>query len=137
MIERAIYNILKADVGVSALVSSRVYPNITPQDAALPYLVIVRADTEHVESTSGSSGLARASIEVISFSDSYKEVKALAEAVRKALQGYTGAIGRDKIGGIHAGSETDGMGLQAEGGEKYVHWVSFDFSVWYNEDVPL
>lgn len=44
-VESTLYSTLSAAAGVSALVSSRIYPDVVPQEATLPCVAFARLDT--------------------------------------------------------------------------------------------
>ena len=50
MSKKAVYHVLTNDADVSAIVSTRIYPNEAPQEATLPYIVQEITDTEPLES---------------------------------------------------------------------------------------
>jgi len=92
-IEEALYYHLSHTAGVTALVSTRIYPLVAPQDAARPYLVYQRISTPRVRSHSGPSGLAHPRFQITGVAASYSAARGLANAVRAALDGYSGAMG--------------------------------------------
>lgn len=94
MIEKAIYARLAAVAGVSALVSSRIYPQLAPQDTALPYIVFRETSSQVYQSkTPSADGLTRSELEVHCVADMPLAATTLAEEVRKALHGFSGAAG--------------------------------------------
>lgn len=96
-IEADLRTFLLADAGVAAIVASGgVYSAPAPQDAKMPFVLYQKLTGERVRSLCGPSGLAFPSYQLDCWSDdpqlggSYAQVKALAQAVRKALDGYKG-----------------------------------------------
>lgn len=100
--EEGLFAFLTADAGVSALVATRVYPNVAAQDASLPYIVYQRISTPRVGSHSGPSGLAHPRFQLTCADDSYSGAKALADSVRSALDGYIGMMGGGSGVGVQA-----------------------------------
>ncbi len=95
-IEADLRTFLLADAGVAAIVAARVYSAPAPQDAAMPFVTYQKLTGERVRSLTGPSGLALPSYQIDCWSDdqqlggSYSQAKALAQAVRRALDGYIG-----------------------------------------------
>ena len=85
MIETSIYTVLSTDVTVSALVSTRIYPMIIPQNGTLPAVVYQRVSTLPINSLSGDSGLDSVRIQLSCWSPTYAGAKSLGLAVRNAL----------------------------------------------------
>lgn len=129
-VEEALYTHLTDDAGVAALVSARVYPLVAPQDVARPYLVYQRISTPRVRSHSGPSGLAHPRFQITAVASTYGSARSLANAVRAALDGYSGAMG-------------DAPGVQTAGfldneAENYLddipaYVVRMDFILWHAE----
>ena len=59
-IEEALYSKLTGDAGVAALVSTRIYPNVVPQDIALPAVAYQRISTVRDMAHDGPTGVAHA-----------------------------------------------------------------------------
>lgn len=93
IIEEALLYHLEHDAGVLALVGSRVYPLIIPQDVDLPAIAYQRIDGPRVRSQSGPSHLAHPRIQITCQASMYSSAKALAGAVRASLDGYRGLMG--------------------------------------------
>ncbi len=94
MIGKAIYNILTTNAAVSALVSTRVYPNVNfNSKTQYPYIVFQNTDDDPHDTKSGVSSLNTASILVKCFSNNALSVEELAEKVRIALDRKKGTYG--------------------------------------------
>lgn len=138
MPEAAVYKLLTDDATVGGLVSTRVYPVVVPQGSSLPYISYQRVASRHVHSMDGVAGLAETTIQIDCYASTYSGGKALGEAVRLALDGYTGTPvgGGTVIGGILLDGINDAPETPQTGGETIVHRVSMDFVIWYEEDKP-
>ena len=80
----AIYNILRNDSAVQALVSGRIYPELAPEGAAMPYIVYsVVSNTP--SDTKKSTPVDEARCELFSVQTTYSLVNDLADKVRAAL----------------------------------------------------
>jgi len=80
----AIYNILINDSAVQALVSGRIFPELAPEGAAMPYIVYsVVSNTP--SDTKKSTPVDEARCELFSVQTTYSLVNDLADKVRAAL----------------------------------------------------
>ena len=134
LIEEALRTYLAGNSGVSAIVSGIIYPVVLPQGVQLPALMFQRISGVRVESLQGSSGLAHPIFQIDCFSeqkDGYSQVKALAEVVRLALEGYRGTWSGMSIQGVLFLGDTDLYEDESE-----VYRVSMDFEIWHVEDRP-
>lgn len=93
-IKGSLVSILSADAGVLALMNSqaRVYVGTAPQGADLPVLVLNQVSTvDRPLGHDGSAGIAKNRIQISCLGSDTLEVANVANAVRAALHGYTGA----------------------------------------------
>jgi len=137
-VEEALYALLSADATITGLVSTRIYPILAPQNAALPYVTYQVAASRHVHSLDGSSGLAFASVQINCNAASYSVAKAIAEAVRQELQGYAGTpvVDGTEITGVIWDSDIDSPDVPQTATEAVVHRVIVTADVGYVESVP-
>jgi len=80
----AIYSMLKDDSAVSALVGTRIYPELAEEGAATPYVVYSVVSNTPVD-TKDSAPVDEAQLEVFSVADTYAAANDLADKVRAAL----------------------------------------------------
>lgn len=88
----AIYGILSANAGVSALVSTRIFPDVAAQGTAFPFVVYNLQEITPSDTKSGVSTLDEERYDIISVSTSYTEVISISEACRTALDRYSGTV---------------------------------------------
>ena len=89
---KAIYSILTSDSDVSAIVGTRVYPQIAAQGAAFPFVVYLINDLTPSDTKSGVSTLDEVRYEVLAIAETYAEAADLNEKIRTALDRYTGTV---------------------------------------------
>jgi len=89
---KAIYSILTTDSAVSAIVSSRIYPQIAAQGAAFPFVVYVMQGTDPSDTKSGVSTLDEVRYDMVVASETYAEASDLTNKIRTALDRYTGTV---------------------------------------------
>ncbi len=140
MISDSLYRHLSQDAGVAALVSTRIYPLVIPQqvytEATKQPCLVYTLDTNarHVR-FSGSDTLVRGILQVDCYSRSYSVAQDLAAEVRDALLDYSGAMQANTspltsvpVQTIHLESETN---LMDE--EPGLYRVLQRYVVWYDE----
>ena len=132
-IEEGLFAYLSANAGVSALVSTRIYPNKLPQTVTLPALTYQRIDSPRVHShdSSGSVGTARPRFQFDCWATTYAAAKALSDALRGALNGYKGTMGTTSPVTVQSAL------IQSERFDDYadagVCRISCDYIIWHLE----
>ena len=107
-ISKSIYNILKSDATVLSLVSTKIYPLRTPQAIALPFLVYAIDSIDPTDTKDGASTLDIIDFDVRCYADTHAELSTLSEAVRDALDRYSGTDQSNIIQTIVYQNEADG-----------------------------
>lgn len=92
MIGKALYGKLSATAAVTALVSTRIYPDIATQDATYPFIVYSNDATQPTDVKDSASPLDVVTMSVMIYSNSYSQAQDIAAAVRTALDRMTGTI---------------------------------------------
>jgi len=101
-IEQAILKELLADSGTTSLIGERLYYVKAPQDVAKPYVVFFKASGPREYSHDGASELARPRFQFSCFATTYYQAKQIAEAIRVAIEAFSGTMGG--VGGVEIGS---------------------------------
>jgi len=127
-LEEGLYDHLTNDAGVSALVGTRIYPLVVPQDVALPAIAYQRISGPRDHAHDGPSGLGRARMQFTFVGTSYSQAKSVAEAVRASLDGFKGTMGTVTVGAVLLDNEHDSW---ATAFDKPV--VRHDYMIWYQE----
>lgn len=108
MLEAGLYAYLAADAGVSGLVGTRIYPLLLPQEPTLPALVYQRISTNPLgHSHDGPNHLTRVRMQLRCHGATLLAAKTLADAVRDALDGYSGAMGTVTVQSVFREDEGD------------------------------
>ena len=97
---KAIYSILTNDSDVSAIIGTKVYPQIAAQGAAFPFVVYVLQDNSPSDTKSGPSTLDEVRYDIVAAAETYTELSSLTERIRLALDRYTGDLGGVEIDSI-------------------------------------
>ena len=140
MIQEGLYTYLAADAGVSALVSSRIYPLVIPETVYTeatkkPCLVYSVDGKSRQVRYSGTDTLVAASVQIDCYARTYLASQQLAEAVRSAMVDYSGTWTgssspqtSNRVQSIFIQSEFDM--LDPEPG---LYRVSQQYTIWYDE----
>src|SRR4030067_1656130 len=113
-IESALYSRLTAVSGVTALVSTRIYPNAIPQNISLPAIAYQIISTDRNYRHAGQSNMALPRIQITVEAASYSSAVAVCAAIRAALSGYKGTVGTVVIGGIFLETEYEGYNMDTD-----------------------
>jgi len=89
---KAIFGILSNNAGVTAICSTRIFPDVAAQGTAFPFAVYNLTRIAPSDTKSGVSLLDEERYDINCVSATYSEVIALSEAVRTALDRYSGTI---------------------------------------------
>lgn len=93
MLEDGIYSLLLDNSSIVSLVSTRIYPVNLPEDVDLfPCITFQRITTTPEYTMDGPLGLEKVRVQIDAWSFDYGEVKAVAEALRIALDGFSGSL---------------------------------------------
>jgi len=106
---KAIYYLLSNNDGLSALVGTRVFPEIAEQNTALPYVVYTIRSNEPSDTQRGPSELDTASVEVNCFAETYQTAIAISVAVRAAIDRAKGTYSGVNVQSIQYLSEVMGF----------------------------
>jgi hypothetical protein len=119
---------LKGTSTISAIVGTRVYPMIRPQNAALPCIVWEISGDRPSNYAGGTSGTSEMSIALDCIASTYAGAKALGDLVASTMSGFADSAGcvwhlenqNDVAGPIGGGTE-----------EPEFYTVSQDYTVWH------
>lgn len=100
MTGKAIYKLLTSATAVTALVSTRIYPDMATQDAAYPFIVYSHENTTPTNTKDGVSPMDMDSFDIQVFAKSYSVAQDIASKIRTALDRFKGTSEGVKIGQI-------------------------------------
>lgn len=92
MTGKAIYGRLQAVSAVTSLVSTRIYPDLAPQNTTYPFLVYRLTGNVPTDTKEGVSKLDVVQVTIEIYANTYTSKADIAEAVRTALDRYSGTI---------------------------------------------
>ncbi len=97
-LEEALFSYLtSAPRETAALVGTRVYPLLIPQEQQMPAIAYQRVGTQPKLAHDGPMGWARAVIQFTCQAGTFAGVKAITLALRNDLAGYRGQMGTDPV----------------------------------------
>jgi len=127
MIETALRYILINDATVKAI-TTRCYPVTLPQSPTYPLILYTKITGMRDHTLRGASGHAHPRFQIEAWAKTYTGAKTLADAIRDALDDYTGTASGTVIGSCLIDSERDDYQKEIE-----VYRVIMDFFVWHEE----
>ena len=140
MIQEGLYATLAADAAVSALVGTRIYPLMIPQQVYTestkqPCLVYTLDGRARQVRFAGTDTLVQGSLTVDCYARTYAAAQALADAVRALLEDYSGTmtgtgspISTNVVKKIFIDNELELMDI-----EPGLYRVSQSYTIWYDE----
>lgn len=99
-LESGLFSLITTDAGVAALMGTRLYPSILPQDAVLPAGTYQRIAGPVGYAHDGEAGVDFVLMQVSLFDDVLLDLIALREAVRSAVSGYRGTVASETFDGV-------------------------------------
>lgn len=112
--EAFLFQRLTSQTAVSSLIGSRVYPLIAPMGTPLPLVVYQRTAVERPQSLAGNVGNPVVTLQLTTYGTSYTSVKAIARAVRLAVDNWTGTTAGVTIQRTTLVTEADGVDMPAD-----------------------
>ena len=132
-IAAAIVSILTSDATVSGIVSSRVYPLFVPQNATIPAITYQNIVSPRVHTLGSVDDMVPALYQLNCWAETMEGARALSEAVRGALNNYSGTVGGVVIQAVHITDEDDMPAMLAGDDVLERYGKRLDFKVWFNE----
>ncbi len=125
-INEALVAYLKAQVGLTALIATRIYPNVGPQGCAMPYLTYLDISDIKDHALSGQVTLERPMKQFTVYAATKASASAVAKQVRLALVDYQGTMSGIEIQKIQLENELSGLEMLGDGTLKiYTHDLEF------------
>lgn len=130
-IEEALFSHLKSHAGLSALVGTRIYPQIMPQGVTMPAVTYQKISGPREYSHGGPSELAHPRFQLSCWAKNYSTAKDIAEQVRLALQAYRGTMGG--AGGVTVYGAFLENEIDLYESDTRLYHIPVDFSIWHKE----
>jgi hypothetical protein len=122
---------LRGAPSVAVLVTNRIYAGYAPQNADPPYIVVTRVSGQPLNTLAGpnSHGDHETRLQIDAIATDYGQCKAIADAIRAALSGWSDAGAR--ITSCLLDNEQDDTEPPDDGSEVVWSRVIQDYIVWY------
>lgn len=92
---KAIYSLLSSNTGITAYVSTRIFPLVIPENQVLPCIVYDRS--VDIEYTCDGAGMETTGVEITVLSEDYEETINISQAIFNTLSSYRGTVGTLEI----------------------------------------
>lgn len=123
----AIYNILSNDADVSALVGTRIFPNVAKNKTQFPFIIYDVDGESPTDDKDGVSTLDTDSAMVSGYSKTYAEASDLALKIRTALDRVKGTFGGVVVQSIQYGGYNDLF--DDDSGDEGIYRKALDFKI--------
>lgn len=133
--ETALRTVALANETVAGLLGARVYPNQAAQGAAYPLAVYNRVASEYFDNLEGvdDDGLASCRVQLDVFGKTHDAAREAADAIRAALNGYSGTVGTEdtlNVRRVRCVNDMDGFDSATDGSAVGACRVVLEFEVW-------
>ena len=131
----AIYDHLRNDATIAGIVSSRVYPDVAPSSAAVPYIVfkLVSRQTDH--HLGGVTGTQHARVQIDCYQSTSPLRGGLAAAIKSRCDGWAatrdGAMGTLDVRSMILDNDNELLEPLQDGSEESLYRNSADYFISY------
>ncbi len=140
MIGESLYEHLKDDAGITAIVGTKVRPLVASTKDVLPYLTFSQIGGDHVHHMASASGLAGPLFQIDCWETKALLAHTLADAVRESLDGnehFTmGTVNTTFVSSAMLQGELDNVVTPTHGDEPSTYRVTQTWKFWHAETVP-
>jgi hypothetical protein len=118
---------------LARLLGYRTYPVLAPMSAALPFVTYQRSLIERNQTLNLPVGVPRVSVEMATYAATYEAAREVADALRSALDGWSGSAYGVEVKHVALETERDGF-VQLDGSElPPVYQITQTFDVAWQE----
>jgi hypothetical protein len=125
MIGKLIYGRLSTASNITAIISTNIYPDITPQNVDYPFIVYSIIDSNPVDFKDGQSNLEEIDLQIDVYTQNYDTTQNLANLIRNRLDRFVGTVEGVEVQSIKYVRQSS----QVFNAELSVYWVSIDFMI--------
>jgi NAD-dependent SIR2 family protein deacetylase len=125
MIGKLIYARLSTASNITAIISTNIYPDITPQNVDYPFIVYSIIDSNPVDYKDGQSNLEEIDLQIDVYTQNYDTTQNLANLIRNRLDRFVGTLEGVEVQTIKYVRQSS----QVFNAELSVYWVSIDFMI--------
>jgi len=136
MIEQSLYQYLSGIEAITNIVGTSIYHHHLPQSAEFPVLTFQLISSRHEHDLLGAAGIVTARYQVDCWSYSLSEAATMAEAVRQALQGFSGDMEDTEILFIVLDDQNNLDEAPKDGSDNWLYRREQDYLIKYRESIP-
>ena len=125
MIGKLIYGRLSTASNITAIISTNIYPDITPQNVDYPFIVYSIIDSNPVDFKDGQSNLEEIDLQIDVYTQNYDTTQNLSNLIRNRLDRFVGTVESVEVQTIKYVRQSS----QVFNAELSVYWVSIDFMI--------
>jgi len=125
MIGKLIYGRLSTASNITAIISTNIYPDITPQNVDYPFIVYSIIDSSPVDFKDGQSNLEEIDLQIDVYTQNYDTTQNLSNLIRNRLDRFVGTLEGVEVQTIKYVRQSS----QVFNAELSVYWVSIDFMI--------
>jgi hypothetical protein len=125
MIGKLIYARLSTASNITAIISTNIYPDITPQNVDYPFIVYSIIDSNPVDFKDGQSNLEEIDLQIDVYTQNYDTTQNLSNLIRNRLDRFVGTLEGVEVQSIKYVRQSS----QVFNAELSVYWVSIDFMI--------
>jgi hypothetical protein len=125
MIGKLIYGRLSSASNITAIISTNIYPDITPQNVDYPFIVYSIIDSNPVDFKDGQSNLEEIDLQIDVYTQNYDTTQNLSNLIRNRLDRFVGTVEGVEVQTIKYVRQSS----QVFNAELSVYWVSIDFMI--------
>lgn len=125
MIGKLIYARLSTASNITAIISTNIYPDITPQNVDYPFIVYSIIDSNPVDFKDGQSNLEEIDLQIDVYTQNYDTTQNLSNLIRNRLDRFVGTLEGVEVQTIKYVRQSS----QVFNAELSVYWVSIDFII--------
>ena len=125
MIGKLIYARLSTASNITAIISTNIYPDITPQNVDYPFIVYSIIDSSPVDFKDGQSNLEEIDLQIDVYTQNYDTTQNLSNLIRNRLDRFVGTLEGVEVQTIKYVRQSS----EVFNAELSVYWVSIDFMI--------
>jgi hypothetical protein len=125
MIGKLIYARLSTASNITAIISTNIYPDITPQNVDYPFIVYSIIDSNPVDFKDGQSNLEEIDLQIDVYTQNYDTTQNLSNLIRNRLDRFVGTLEGVEVQTIKYVRQSS----EVFNAELSVYWVSIDFMI--------
>lgn len=135
-IRAGLFDYLSTRSSVISIVGNRVFPNVAPTKAKLPYIVYEQISGVAPRHNGGGSALFMATFQFDAYAKTSPDGELALESLRNNLLGFQGFMGNVGVQSVGMETEADFPESPDDGSQKITFHERVDYTIWYVRPIP-